>query len=122
VPKTHVVPSATINLKTFNAQTSYSAVFTGDVAAISTTGAESVNCSLTIGSPARVIGSADQIGAGVQLPTTGYPTTSMAITGTFTAQPGETLALTCSTTTASDAFINVGHVVLTTLVSQTGGV
>jgi hypothetical protein len=46
----------------------------------------------------------------------------MAITGTFTAQAGETLALTCTTTTASDAIINVGHVVLTTLVSQTGRV
>jgi hypothetical protein len=128
VAKTHVAPSATIPLRTFGgkASQSYSAVFTGDVMTRSTSGnssgVEFTNCSLTVGSPARVVGSAAQAGTGALLGSgSAYPTTSMAISGTFTANPGETLALTC-TSTGQDAIINEGHVVISTVVSQVGGV
>jgi hypothetical protein len=125
VPKTHVTGSATITLGTYDALSAKpaTAVFAGNLGAVSSSGEEAVHCDLTIGSPARVIGFFDQEGSGVHLPSTSYVRETVAITGTFTPAAGENLALRCTTRAGtSDAILFSGNVVVTQVKSQTGGV
>jgi hypothetical protein len=123
VPKTHV--PATITLGTYGSLSAKpaTAVFAGNLGAVSSSGEEAVHCDLTIGSPARVIGFFDQEGSGVSLPSTSYVRETVAITGTFTPASGENLALKCTTRAGtSDAILFSGNVVVTQVKSQTGGV
>jgi hypothetical protein len=52
---------------------------------------------------------------------TSYPADSVSITGTYTANPGDQLALKCITTGASDVMLLNSHLVITKA-TQSGGV
>jgi hypothetical protein len=122
IPKTHVAPSAKIHIASFApgefSQYGGTAILTGSIAAVSTTGQENVSCNLLLtgtgpsGTGTAVIGQFYQEGTGAILKSSAYPTTSVAITGTFTASAvGEGLQLSC-TSTAHDAIFEFGHLVL----------
>jgi len=124
VPKVHVSDSGPLNvlLGTYpHGAFSELAILTGSLAPRSLTGEEHVQCELTIGS--RIVGSFDQADIGGILPSTGYGTTSIAITGTYVAHSGESLRLLCNTSGVSDALLLDTHVVvLNNLVhGQVGG-
>jgi hypothetical protein len=123
IPTTHVSDSTPLNivLGTYPNPMSPAptiAVFSGSIATRSTTGEGHVHCNLTIGSPARIIGSADQAGVDASLPSTGYPESTLTITGTYTAAQGEQLKLSCTTTGITDALLVNGHAVINKVASE----
>jgi hypothetical protein len=127
VPTTHLADATPLNITLGTYPTTGSsaptvALFTSSLSARSSSGEEHVHCDLTIGSPARIIGSSDQAGTGSILPSTSYQQSTIAITGTYTAALGEPLKLACTTQGVSDAILFNAHVVITRVASQSGGV
>ena len=117
IPNTHLSDTQplTITIGTYdNSASSFptSAIFSGTLSPRSGSGEEHVTCTLNIGSPPRVIGTATQAGTGAILPSTGYQGGSIAIAGSYTAAPEEALVLSCSTSGASDALLTDGQVQL----------
>ena len=122
LPTRRITGASNVYLATMvPARSSRLAVVTGNLAIRSLTGEEHAHCTLTIGpiwSAGRVIGTFDQAGTGTLLPSTGYPTGTFTITGTFTAASGEVLVLRCTTSGASDAIMLNTHVVIKQLSTQ----
>jgi hypothetical protein len=126
VPTTHFSTSTPLNvaLGTYPAGPSSPglAVFTASLAPRSTTGEAHVHCDLIVGSPARLIGSAEYASTGANLPSASYQTSTIALTGTFTATPAEVLRLSCTATGVSDGILSNAHILINKVASQSGGV
>jgi hypothetical protein len=125
IPRTNITGARWIPLMTYptSGATQYFdlAQFSGDFGLRAISQEEGLHCDLIVGSPWRTVGSLDQSGDGQLLPTTSYKFSSLQIVGTFSALRGDTLALYCRTSRASDAILQNGHVVLTRLTSEAGG-